>query len=156
VIRGEAHGNAIGGFQPSVEPQNFVSGNYGYGIAVMDRAYNNSIFHTKIGLGVTNVAVPNLAGGILLNMGTTGTTIGGPTIPLQTVMQDNRGPGIYINNSTNNLVLNNSITLNRLVGVYAVGVCTGTLLRGNTVVNNPPPNGSTNIVISATGVTVAP
>jgi parallel beta-helix repeat protein len=156
VIRGEAHGNAIGGFQPSVEPQNFVSGNYGYGIAVMDRAYNNSIFHTKIGLGVTNVAVPNLAGGILLNMGTTGTTVGGPTIPLQTVMQDNRGPGIYINNSTNNLVLNNSITLNRLVGVYAVGVCTGTLLRGNTVVNNPPPNGTTNIVISATGVTVAP
>ena len=72
MIRGEAHGNAIGGFQPSVEPQNFVSGNYGYGIAVMDRAYNNSIFHTKIGLGALNVVVPNLAGGVLLNMGTTG------------------------------------------------------------------------------------
>ena len=71
-------------------------------------------------------------------------------------MQDNRGPGLYINNSTKNLVLNNSITLNRLVGVYAVGVCTGTLLKGNTVLDNPPPNGTTNIVISGTGVTVLP
>jgi hypothetical protein len=43
------------------------------------------------------------------------------------------------------------------VGVYAVGVCTGTLLKGNTVLDNPPPNGTTNIVTSgATGVTVTP
>jgi trimeric autotransporter adhesin len=157
VIRGEAHGNAIGGFQPSVEPQNFDSGNLKYGIAVMDRAYNNSIFHTKVGVGALNVAIPNLAGGIMLGMGTTGTTIGGPTVPLQTFMQDNSGPGLYINNSTKNLVSNNSITLNKLVGVYAVGVCTGTLLKGNTVLDNPPPNGTTNIVTSgATGVTVTP
>ena len=60
-------------------------------------------------------------------MGTSGTTIGGPTGPLQTVIQDNIGPGLYINNSTKNIVLNNSITLNRLVGVYAVGMCTGTV-----------------------------
>ncbi len=161
VIRGEAHGNAIGGFQPSVEPQNFVSGNKKYGIAVMDRAYNNSIFHTTIGLGV-HVPPPfpiisNITGGILLGMGTNGTTIGGPTTPLQTVIQSNTGPGLYINNSTKNLVLNNSITLNSPVGVYAVGVCTGTLIKGNTIQNNPPPNGTTNIVISgATGVTVTP
>jgi parallel beta-helix repeat protein len=157
VIRGEAHGNSIGGFQPSVEPQNFDSGNLRYGIAVMDRAYNNSIFHTKIGLGALNVAIPNLAGGILLGAGTSGTTIGGPTFPLETSIQNNGGPGLYINNSTKNLVLNNSITLNSLVGVYAVGVCTGTLLKGNTVLDNPPPNGTTNIVTSgATGVTVTP
>ena len=56
VIRGEAHGNAIGGFQPSVEPQTFVSGNLRYGIAVMDRAYNNSIFHTAIGRGAALTA----------------------------------------------------------------------------------------------------
>jgi len=52
--------------------------------------------------------------------------------------------------------LNNSITLNGLVGIYAVGACTGTLLKGNTVVNNPPPDGITDIVNVATGVTVAP
>jgi parallel beta-helix repeat protein len=161
VLRGEAHGNAIGGFQPSVEPENFVSGNKGYGIAVMDRAYNNSIFHTTIGLGITVPPpfpiIPNSTGGILLGPGTSGTTIGGPTGPLQTVIQSNTGPGLYINNSTKNLVLNNTITLNSLVGIYAVGVCTGTLIKNNTVQDNPPPSGTTNIVTSgATGVTVTP
>jgi hypothetical protein len=153
VIRGAAHGNAIGGFQPSIEPQNFISGNLKYGIAVMDRAYNNSIFHTKTGVGALNVLVPNLAGGILLNTGTTGTTIGGPTVLLQTFMQDNRGPGLYINNSTNNHVLNNSITLNSPVGVYAVGVCTGTSIKGNTIQNNTPTNMS---LSNATGITFVP
>ena len=167
MIRGQAHGNAIGGFQPSVEPQNFVSGNLKYGIAVMDRAYNNSIFHTAIGRGASvhlpYPVIPNLAGGVFLGPGTSGTTIGGPTGPLQNVMllqavmEDNLGPGLYINNSTQNVVLNNSITLNAPVGIYAVGVCTGTLIKGNTVQNNPPPNGTANINISnATGVTVTP
>ena len=77
--------------------------------------------------------IPNLASGIVLGMGTSGTTIGGPTGPLQTVIENNGEGGLYIYNSTNNLVLNNSITSNRLVGVYAVGVCTGTLLQGNSV-----------------------
>jgi len=160
VIRGEAHGNAIGGFQPSVEPQNFVSGNKKYGIAVMDRAYNNSIFHTAIGRGANITApypsIPNLTGGILLGMGTSGTTIGGPTGPLQTVIQNNSGPGLYIYSSTKNLVLNNSITFNSLVGVYAVGPCTGTSIDGNTVQNNGA-GGTTNVVISgATGITFTP
>jgi trimeric autotransporter adhesin len=155
VIRGEAHGNAIGGFQPSVEPENFVSGNRAYGIAVMDRAYNNSIFHTTIGRGAALTPpypfIPNLAGGILLDMGTSGTTIGGPAGPLQTVIQNNGGAGLYIYNSTANHVLNNSITFNRLVGIYAVGVCTGTSISGNTVQNNGA-GGTTNTVISATGI----
>jgi parallel beta-helix repeat protein len=160
VIRGEAHGNAIGGFQPSVEPQNFVSGNNKYGIAVMDRAYNNSIFHTTIGLGVSVPPpfpiIQNLTGGILLGMGTTGTTIGGPTGPLQTVIQSNTGPGLYINNSTGNLVSNNSITLNSLVGVYAVGICTGTLLKSNTIQGNGT-GGTMNLVVSgASGIVVTP
>ena len=160
VIRGEAHGNAIGGFQPSVEPQTFVSGNMRYGIAVMDRAYNNSIFHTTIGVGFAVPPpfpiIPNLTGGILLGMGTSGTTIGGQAGPLQTVIQSNRGPGLYINNSSQNTVLNNSITLNGLVGIYAVGVCTGTLVEGNTVQNNGAGPGTTNIVNNATGVTILP
>jgi hypothetical protein len=157
VIRGEAHGNAIGGFQPSVEPQNFVSGNLRYGIAVMDRAYNNSIFHTAIGRGA-NIAppypsIPNHLGGILLNAGTTGTTIGGPTIPLQTSIQDNSGPGLYINNSTKNAVVNNNISLNSPVGLFAIGVCTGTLIKGNTIQSNTPTNMS---LTNASGITFTP
>jgi parallel beta-helix repeat protein len=156
VIRGEAHGNAIGGFQPSVEPQNFVSGNLRYGIAVMDRAYNNSIFHTKVGLGALNVSIPNLSGGILLGAGTSGTTIGGPTGPLQTVIQSNNGPGLFINSSTKNLVVGNSIKLNGLVGVYAVGTCTGTVVKNNVVQSNGA-GGTVNVVTSgATGIVVTP
>jgi hypothetical protein len=157
VIRGEAHNNAIGGFQPSVEPQNFVSGNRKYGIAVMDRASNNSIFHTAIGRGAALTppypVIPNLSGGILLGPGTSGTTIGGPAIPLQTVMQNNIGPGLYINSSTKNLVSNNSITLNSVAGIFAVGVCTGTVLKGDTVQNNGPGGAVNNSTSTATGVT---
>jgi parallel beta-helix repeat protein len=157
VIRGQAHNNAIGGFQPSVEPQNFVSGNRKYGIAVMDRAANNSIFHTAIGRGAALTppypVIPNFSGGILLGPGTSGTTIGGPTIPLQTVMQNNIGPGLYINSSTKNLVSNNSITLNSVAGIFAVGVCTGTVLTGNTVQNNGASGTVNTSITSATGVT---
>jgi hypothetical protein len=153
MIRGEAHGNAIGGFQPSVEPQNFISGNWGYGIAVMDRAYNNLIVHTKTGVGALNAVVPNLAGGIVLGMGTTRTTIGGPTSALQTFMQGNSGPGLYINNSTDNLVSNNSITLNSPVGLFAVGVCTGTSIKDNTIQSNSPTDFN---IFNATGITFVP
>jgi trimeric autotransporter adhesin len=156
VLRGEAHNNSIGGFQPSVEPTVFASGNKKYGIAVMDRAYNNTIFHSMIGLG-TSISgnfpwIPNLSGGILLGMGTSGTTIGGAG-PLQNLIQRNNDAGLSIYNSTKNTVLNNNVQFNGAVGIYAVGVCTGTSIKSNTVLNNPPPAGMTNVVITnATGI----
>jgi trimeric autotransporter adhesin len=160
VIRGEAHNNAIGGFQPSIEPNVFASGNKRYGIAVMDRAYNNSIFHSTIGLGTSITQnfpiLPNGSGGILLGMGTSGTTVGGIALPLQNVIQSNANAGLYIYNSTQNAVLNNLIQDNTRVGVYAVGLCTGTLIKSNTVQNNGT-NGTTNIAISqATGIIFTP
>ena len=160
VIRGEAHDNAIGGFQPSIEPENFVSGNYGYGIAVLDRAYNNSIFHTTIGLGISVPPpfpiIPNSAGGILLGPGTSGTTIGGPTVPLQTVIQSNGGAGLIIYDSTGNRVLNNIIQDNSIVGIYGVGTCTGTLINGNTVLSNGTGPASNVYILGATGITYVP
>lgn len=80
VIRGTAHGNAIGGFQPSVEPTCFVSGNKKYGIVISEGAYDNSIFHTNIGIGANLQSpppIPNEEGGILLDRGSRRTTIGG-------------------------------------------------------------------------------
>jgi parallel beta-helix repeat protein len=160
VIRGEAHNNAIGGFQPSVEPNVFASGNGRYGIAVLDRAYNNTIFHSTVGLGTSLVgkppAISNGAGGISLGPGTSGTTIGGNAVPLQNVIQSNHGPGLFIYNSTNNAVVDNVIQLNSLVGLYAVGVCSGTSINGNTVLNNGI-GGTMNLNTSqATGITVGP
>jgi trimeric autotransporter adhesin len=157
VIRGEAHNNAIGGFQPSIEPNVFASGNRQYGIAIMDRAYNNSIFHSTVGLGdILSPILPNGSGGILLGMGTSGTTVGGVAAPLKNVIQSNKNAGLYIYNSTKNGVLNNLIQDNAKVGVYAVGLCTGTLIKSNTVQNNGA-TGTTNIMTTgSTGVTVAP
>lgn len=145
------------GFQPSVEPNVFVSGNKKYGIAVMDRAYNNRIFHSTIGLGAgSSGAIPNAYGGILLDIGSSDTTIGGKAAPLHNVIQSNTAAGLYIYYSKKNAVLNNSIENNSLVGVYASGVCTGTLISSNAILNNGT-NGSNNVdIANATGITFKP
>jgi parallel beta-helix repeat protein len=126
----------------------------------MDRAYNNSIFHSTIGLGTSITQnfpiLPNGSGGILLGMGTSGTTVGGIALPLQNVIQSNANAGLYTYNSTQNGILNNLIQDNTRVGVYAVGFCTGTLTKSNTVQKNGT-NGTTNIAISqATGIIFTP
>ena len=160
LIGGQAHDNVIGGFQPSVEPHVFVSGNKKYGIAVVDRAYDNTIFHSTIGLGAGRSGampkIPNESGGILLGIGSSGTTIGGRAAPLMNVIQSNTEAGLYIYYSKRNAVLNNSIEDNSLVGVYAAGVCNGTLISGNTTLNNGS-NGSNNVdIANATGITFKP
>ena len=43
LITGHAHGNAIGGFQPSVEPQVTISANRGYGIEIVGAAHDNVV-----------------------------------------------------------------------------------------------------------------
>ncbi len=157
VIRGEAHHNAIGGFQPSVEPQTFVSGNKRFGIAVMDRAYDNFIFHSTIGSGALTLAIPNQNGGILLGSGTRATTIGGPAVPFHNAIQSNKDAGLFIYSSNQNIVNSNVINHNAVVGVYAVGMCTGTVVSDNVVVNNPPTGATNNVDISqATGITYVP
>ncbi len=157
VIRGTAHNNAIGGFEPSVEPTVFVSGNNKYGIAVMDRAYNNSIFHSTIGVGAgLSGAIPNGQGGILLDGGTRNTTIGGRQTPLRNIIRSNEGAGLCIYSSTRNTILNNIISDNSDVGVYAVGVCTWTSIRKNTIQSNGA-GGTNNVDISkATGIIYRP
>jgi trimeric autotransporter adhesin len=157
LISGEAHDNAIGGFQPSVEPNVFVSGNKKYGIAVMDRAYNNRIFHSTIGVGAGAAgAIPNAQGGILLDIGSSGTIVGGKATPLHNVIQSNTEAGLSIYSSKQNTVLNNSIEENSVVGVYASGVCNGTLIGSNAILNNGT-NGSNNVdIANATGITFKP
>ena len=89
-------------------------------------------------------------------MGSSGTTIGGRAAPLMNVIQSNTEAGLYIYYSKRNAVLNNSIEDNSLVGVYAAGVCTGTLISGNTILNNGS-NGSNNVdIANATGITFKP
>ena len=77
-IAGHAHDNAIGGFQPSVEPQVTISANRGYGIEIVGSAHNNVVFHTYIGTNAEGTAnLGNKLGGIYLGSGTSSNTIGG-------------------------------------------------------------------------------
>ena len=71
LISGNAHNNAIGGFQPSIEPQVTISSNRGYGIEIVGSAHNNVMFHTYIGTNFNDTAdLGNWLGGIFLGPGT--------------------------------------------------------------------------------------
>jgi parallel beta-helix repeat protein len=137
LIDGHAHNNAVGGFQPSIEPQVTVSANDGYGIAVADYAHDNAIFHTYIGTngqGTGNLG--NALGGIDVGSGTSSTTIGGAASALQDEILYSDGPGVTIQSSQDNTVLGNDIQGGAQYGVYVTGVVTGTQVQNNAISGN--------------------
>ena len=104
-IDGRAHDNAIGGFQPSVEPQVTISDNDGYGIAIVGSAHDNLIVHTYIGTNYLGVGdLGNQLGGIYLGPGSSSTTIGGSSAPLQNIIHDSGGSGVMMRSSNGNKV----------------------------------------------------
>ncbi len=120
-IDGHAHDNAIGGFQPSVEPQVTVSANNRFGIEIAGSARDNAIFHTDIGTkgqGTGNLG--NRLGGISIGPGTSSTTVGGSTSALQDLIAFSGGPGVSIRSSRGNAVLGNAISGNTGDGVRLV------------------------------------
>jgi parallel beta-helix repeat protein len=122
-ISGNAHGNAIGGFQPSIEPEVVVSANRGYGIEVVDSAHDNVIVHTFIGTNAEDTAdLGNTLGGIYLGPGTRSTTIGGVADVLRNkILNSLQGPGVAIRSSTGNALLGNQISGNAGDGVVVTG-----------------------------------
>ena len=156
VISGNAHGNTIGGYNPSIEMSVHASGNVGYGIAVLDSAYSNSIVNTRVGVGLAPTEqqgilppLPNQQGGIFLDQGTYATTIGGAKPIQANFINNNGGDGLTINASGKNRITGNSICSNN-TGVYAFGNCSGTVLQNNLVTNNTDNqvdiNGATGII----------
>jgi hypothetical protein len=139
-LSGKAHGNAIGGFQPSIEQQVTVSSNYGYGIDVVDNAHDNHIFDTNIGTGGFGInALGNVRGGIYLGPGTWGTTIGGELSAKRVIVENNQVAGITIQRSTKNLVFGDTISKNAAGGVVLIDAQSnriGTLSSGNTIESN--------------------
>lgn len=139
-IGGKAHGNAIGGFQPSVEPDVTSSSNGRYGIEIVDQAHDNFVFHTTVGssaMGTKNLG--NTLDGIFIGPGTSSNTIGGATGPFQNTIVYNGGRGVVIKSSQNNKVLGNQIQYNVLGGVALDGG-TGNLIgdanEGNLIASN--------------------
>ena len=133
VISGSAHGNQIGGFDPSIEMTVHASGNMGYGIAVIDHAYSNTIVNCQVGNG-DGVPIPNTNGGIFLDQGASKTTMGGVGL-FTNVIENNGGDGVTIMGSKSNNLAGNLVSSNG-VGIYANGACTGTVIKTAGVTNN--------------------
>ena len=140
LIDGNAHGNAIGGFQPSVETRVHLSGNLRYGLEITGNARNNRVFNSVIGAAfeATN-PIPNGLGGIFVGPGTANTIIGGAQPFMANRVLTNSGAGIAISGSSGNQVLGNEIRGNLLDGITLVGA-TGTTIgavgSGNAIVSN--------------------
>jgi hypothetical protein len=136
-IDGHAHGKAIGGFQPSVEPQVTVSSSLGYGIAVTGSAHHNAIVHAYIGTnGQGTGDLGNRLGGILIDSGTLSTTVGGASSALQNKVLYSGGPGVIVRSSRGNAVMGNEIRGGAADGDYVTGVVTGTQVEGNAISGN--------------------
>ena len=137
LLSGRAHGNAIGGFQVSIEPQTTISANRRYGVEVVGSAHNNSIVHTFIGTN-SNGSVPlgNRLGGVTLGHGTSSTTIGGTEARQLNKISDSAGNGVTIRSSRRNTVMGNQIANNQGYGLSASGDCAGTVIGGNTYDGN--------------------
>ncbi|AMV37916.1 right-handed parallel beta-helix repeat-containing protein [Planctomyces sp. SH-PL62] len=136
-IAGRAHGNAIGGFQPSVEPRVTISANGGYGIEVVEKARDNAIFNTYIGTNAGgDVALGNRLGGVLLGPGTKSTRIGGDASPFFVKIADNGGDGLAVRSSRNNAVQGVEIVANRGYGLFAEGDASGSVVRNSTITDN--------------------
>jgi trimeric autotransporter adhesin len=136
-IDGHAHGNSVGGFQPSIEPQVTISANRGYGIAIAGDAHDNSVFHTYIGTNAQGTAnLGNALGGISIGPGTSSSTIGGSLSALQNNIFYSGGPGVTVRSSRDNAVLGNEIQGGAEYGVYVTGVVTGTKVQDNAISGN--------------------
>ena len=139
-ITGHAHDNAIGGFQPSVEPQVTISANRRYGIEITGSAYHNFVVHSFLGTNSSGRAVlGNILGGISLGSGTSSNTIGGSFAPLQNLIVNSGGAGVTIQSSRGNAVLGNQIQSNAQGGVVVIDGQNnqiGSATAGNTISGN--------------------
>jgi trimeric autotransporter adhesin len=141
LISGNAHGNAIGGFQPSVEPQVTVSSNRRFGIEIVGSAHDNVVYHTNVGTNAdASGDLGNTLGGVSLGPGTSSNTIGGTAAALQNKILNSAGNGVSIRSSRGNAVLGNEIVRNHGYGLFARGVCTGSVVRGNVIEANAEGN----------------
>jgi hypothetical protein len=116
LIDGTAHGNVVGGSLRSVIPQNTFSGNKGYGVAILGRAYGNRVFSSYIGAEILGVsALGNGKGGVLIGGTADANVIGDRGRPPANLISGNTGNGVTLSRLTSrNLVIRNYIGLNRL------------------------------------------
>ena len=140
VITDNAHGNAVGGFQVSVETKVHLSGNLRYGLEITGNARDNRIFNAVIGAGFQAVnPIPNAFGGVYIGPGTSGTILGGTQPFMANRVLFNGGAGITMSGSTGDRLIGNEIRGNAGSGIVVVGARSaviGAAGGGNAIVSN--------------------
>ncbi|WP_165070805.1 beta strand repeat-containing protein [Paludisphaera rhizosphaerae] len=151
-ISGRAHGNAVGGYQPSIEPRDTSSANGRYGIEIVGSARDNVIYNTYIGTDARGTsALGNLLGGVYLGPGTSNNSIGGAEDGQANLIAYNLANGVLIKSARNGRVANNRIQSNAGYGLQAIGNVAVTVVRDNTIEDNALGNVDTS---KATGIIV--
>ncbi|UPY38952.1 hypothetical protein [Sediminicoccus sp. KRV36] len=121
LIGGTAHDNIIGGTgilsNASVIRQNTISGNVNYGIVITDQAHNNVIGQSAIGTDIQEfAALPNGAGGVLLESTGIGNVIGSASVGWSPLPE----PAVLVNvisgNTGNGVTIDPGVQLNAVVG----------------------------------------
>ena len=139
LIDGNAHNNIIGGSLHSIILQNTISGNAGYGLAIVDGAHGNTVFGSYIGvsfLGVKGAA--NRRGGVLIGGTATGNVVGPSTSGSKNLISGNTGNGVtLLSGATSNRVIDNYVGLNRFghplpnTGTAVLNSGSSNMVRGN-------------------------
>jgi len=107
IILNSCISNIIGG--TTAAERNVISGNNTNGVSINSAAANNQIMGNFIGTKADGVSpLKNSQSGFDIENGPTNNTIGGTAAGAGNVIAFN-GTGIFINNSTNNAILGNSI-----------------------------------------------
>ena len=139
LIDGTAHDNVIGGSRRSVIPQNTLSGNDRYGVAIVGRAHGNLVFTSFIGTDTLGLkALGNRAGGVLVGGTAYRNSVGNARSRPSNLISGNRASGVRLRAGTRrNRVINNYIGLNRNgrplpnAGRPVVNRGRGNTIRGN-------------------------
>ncbi len=111
-VGGSATDIVIGGPQPTfnVIPQNTISANGGYGVAIVGTAHDISVNHSYIGTAIEgDTAIGNSTGGVLLGSGTYSNSIGSTDSTLKTVISGNLGNGVTLQDTYSNEIVGTNI-----------------------------------------------
>lgn len=157
LIDGTAHGNFVGGEDPSIIPRNIISNNGANGVAIVEQAHDNQIFNNYIGTNVKgNAAFGNTLNGIFIGGTVKGTIIGGTDVTQHNLISGNLGSGINLSGSSEG-----TSVIGNLIGTDATGLQPiGNQGPGITITSSKnqvggSATGDTNtIVFNAQGVTV--
>jgi FG-GAP-like repeat len=137
---GSVASNTIGGTTAgtaNVISANGLLGFQGFGVEFLYSAVSDNVVEGNlIGTDITGSrALGNAAGGVFIEDGGSGITIGGATAAAGNLIANNGGPGVTVGSSPSDLCIGNQITANRIFGNTGPAIDLGS---GPGVIDNGP------------------